>query len=146
MRSDASHLYVFDQLKLSAVCSSNFIISCHVHEVKRTIIITASFFVYNLLMGKAHRFYIEYDCFAWRKDITSLFVYAIASGREGFDKSAAHGVKLWLVPDRPVYLVCRFTGHVLSSSHVSSSRCVCKGHSSSIIIIIIIGVGREQCR
>src|SRR3712207_8324648 len=38
----------------------------------------AAFFVYNLLMGKAHWFYIEYDCLAWCKDIASFFVYAIA--------------------------------------------------------------------
>jgi ABC-type multidrug transport system permease subunit len=48
-------------------------------------------------MGKAYRFYIEYDCFARRKDIASLFVYAIASGREGFYKGTKGGVKLCLI-------------------------------------------------
>src|SRR5215210_5981796 len=99
MRSNASRLYVLYQLKLSAVCSSYFIISCHVHKVKRIIVAA---FVYNLLMGKTHRLYIEYNCFAWCKDIASLFIYTISGGREGFDKSAKGGVKLCLIPDRQV--------------------------------------------
>src|SRR3712207_4252903 len=96
----SKNFHILYQLELSAVCCGYSIICCHVHQVKHSVtgIVVNIAFLYDLFMTKAHRFYIEYDCFAWCKGIISLFVYTIARSRERFDKSAKGGVKLCLIP------------------------------------------------